>query len=137
MDVHAWKDRESGVYVVEAPQRLEGETAVTFRSKVKSIVDEGNYCLVIDLKDTMYMDSSGLGAMVSRIATTRSSGGDIRLANLNPFIQELIQVTNLNRVFQIFDSTEAAIASFGKIAKKHQPQKKTVSMNVVSHPSLS
>ncbi|NOX36492.1 MAG: STAS domain-containing protein [Calditrichaeota bacterium] len=134
MDVYAWKDRESGVYVIEAPQRLEGETAVAFRSKVKSIVDEGHYCLVIDLKDTVYMDSSGLGAMVSRIATTRSNGGDIRLANLNPFIQELIQVTNLNRVFQIFDSTEAAIASFGDKARKKQTEENTVSSNVVTHP---
>ncbi len=112
MEVYAWQDRERGVFVIEAPQRLEGETAVAFRSRVNSIVDEGHYRIVIDLKNTVYMDSSGLGAMVSRIATTRSNGGDIRLANLNRFIQELIQVTNLNRVFHIYDSTEAAIASF-------------------------
>jgi len=68
--------------------------------------------LVVDLGETEFMDSSGIGALVSRIAVTRSNQGDIRLASVRESISKLLSITNLDKIFVCFDDVRSAVKSF-------------------------
>ena len=100
------------IVIVEGPERLEANISEDFRKTINRLVDEGKNCLVINLEKTEFMDSSGLGALVSRIAATRANGGDVRLATSSPLILSLLKITHLDKVFKRFDDVAAAIKSF-------------------------
>jgi anti-sigma B factor antagonist len=100
------------VTVIECPRRLDASIADDFKAKMNELVEQGNYQIVIDLQQTEFMDSSGLGSLVSRIAVTRSNQGDVRLASPSPFIRNLLEVTHLDKVFKCFDDIESAVDSF-------------------------
>ena len=105
---------ESGgkVVVIDAPNRLDVGVADAFKVRINELVDQGNCRVVIDLEHTEFMDSSGLGSLVSRIAVTRSEQGDVRLVAPSPFVANLLEITHLNQVFKFFDDTESAVKSF-------------------------
>jgi anti-sigma B factor antagonist len=98
--------------IVEGPDRLEANISDDFRKMINRLVDEGKSCLVINMEKTEFMDSSGLGALVSRIAATRASQGDVRLACASPFILNLLKITHLDKVFKCFEDVTSAIKSF-------------------------
>ena len=112
MEFNTREELAGEVIVIEAPERLEASLSSDFRAKIGELVDKGKYKLVIDLSKTDFMDSSGLGALVSRIAVARSNQGDIRLSSPKPYILQLLETTNLNKVFKHFDDVRLAIASF-------------------------
>jgi anti-sigma B factor antagonist len=101
------------VVVIEGPDRLVANVSEDFRKLINGLVDQGKTRLVIDLEKTEFMDSSGLGALVSRIAATRANHGDVRLAAPSPQILNLLQITHLDKVFKCFDHVDAAVGSFG------------------------
>jgi len=72
--------------------------------------------IVLDLGEVTHIDSGGLGTLVGLYASARKAGGDIKLANLGSHAQELLQITKLVTVFEVFDKAEDAIASFNKAA---------------------
>lgn len=98
--------------VIKTPERFTVEVASEFKELLNNLVKEQNYKIVIDLSATKYMDSSGLGAIVSRIAATRANRGDIRLANPSKFVENLLDLTQLIRILKIYDNTNSAINSF-------------------------
>ncbi len=100
------------VVVIEGPERLAADISEEFRKMINDLVDKGKTRLVIDMEHTEFMDSSGLGALVSRIAATRSKQGDVRLASPSPFIRNLLGITHLDKVFKCFDNVAAAVKSF-------------------------
>ena len=100
------------VVIVEGPDRLEASISDDFRKMINDLVDQGKTRLVIDMEKTDFMDSSGLGALVSRIAATRANHGDVRLAAPSPFILNLLKMTHLDKVFKCFDDVASAILSF-------------------------
>ncbi len=112
MELKAFERSAGRVFVVEVPERLEVNISDKFRAEMNALVDGGNFQIVIDLKKTEFMDSSGLGALVSRIAVMRSNGGDVRLASASQSVMNLLQVTHLDRVFKCFDDIESAVSSF-------------------------
>ncbi|MGH8004856.1 MAG: STAS domain-containing protein, partial [Limisphaerales bacterium] len=69
---------------------------------------------VIDLSDVDWMNSTGLGILISGLTTMRGSGGELKLARVTDKIQSLLVITKLVTVFESHDSVEAAIGSFGK-----------------------
>ncbi|MBN1540687.1 STAS domain-containing protein [candidate division KSB1 bacterium] len=87
------------------------ETEVLRRTIEKSIEKEA-VDVVVDLDKVRWMNSSGLGMLISALTSLRSSGGDLRLANLNERSRRPIQITRLDQVFQEFDSIESAVNSF-------------------------
>ena len=101
------------VVIVEGPGRLDANISDDFKKLINELADHGKSCLVIDMQKTEFMDSSGLGALVSRIAATRANQGDVRLASPSPFIVNLLNITHLDKVFKCFDDVESAIKSFG------------------------
>ena len=100
------------VTVIESPERLDAVVAPDFKVKISELVEQKKYKLVVDLSRTKFMDSSGLGALVSRIAITKSNNGDIRMAAPQKYVQELLEITHLNKVLRVFDDVESAIDSY-------------------------
>lgn len=91
-----------------------GEESNALREKVKSLLGAGQKKVVLNMKDVTYIDSSGLGALVASHTTAQSQGASLKLANLGSKFQEILQVTKLMTVFDVYDSEAAAISSFAK-----------------------
>jgi len=92
-----------------------GEESASLRLLVKTSLNKSHQ-IVLDLRDVTHIDSGGLGALVGLYASARKVGGDIKLANLGRHAHELLQITKLVTVFEVFDKAEDAIASFKKAA---------------------
>ena len=84
--------------------------------KLRNVIDESisaeNVNVVVDMKEVNWMNSSGLGMLISALTSLRSSGGDMRLANMSDRIRRPMQITKLDKVFQDFDSVEEAVKSY-------------------------
>jgi anti-sigma B factor antagonist len=95
---------------------VEGQLIVSNRQELKQrVLDEaetGARKILVDFGKTGYIDSSGLGVLVSLAKRLRELGGDLRLANLNDDLQTLFELTKLDTLFQIADSRERALESF-------------------------
>jgi len=89
-----------------------GEGTMAIRNTVKDVLKSGGKKIVLNLSDVNYIDSSGIGELVSSYTTVTNQGGHLKLVNLTKKIQELLAITKLLTVFQVFDSEQAAIASF-------------------------
>jgi anti-sigma B factor antagonist len=89
-----------------------GEETVTLRTTVRNLVNDGNKKIVLNLADVNYIDSSGVGELVSTYTTVTNAGGRLKLLQLTKKIQQLLAITKLLTVFDVFDNEKAAIASF-------------------------
>jgi anti-sigma B factor antagonist len=89
-----------------------GEGTMTVRNAVRDILKENGKKIILNLADVNYIDSSGIGELVSTYTTVTNSGGQFKLLSLTKKIHELLQITKLLTVFQVFDSEQAALASF-------------------------
>jgi anti-sigma B factor antagonist len=107
-------DREvNGVTVVELDGRIVlGEESNSFREHVKSLLAAGKTKIVLNMSNVTYIDSSGLGTLVSTYTSARSQGATLKLSNLGNKFREVLQVTKLLTVFDVYDSEEKAIQSF-------------------------
>ena len=106
---------QEGVTVIRPlNERIDFEVAGELRATLLRAITDGRRNLVIDLGAVGFIDSSGLGAFVSAFKqlNTRHGGGDIRLANPQPPVVELLEIIRLNRVFQSFASVDDATQSF-------------------------
>lgn len=103
---------EQGIVIVA----VEGQLIVGNRQELKNMVhealDRGARKFVIDCTRTGYIDSSGLGALVSMSRKVRESGGELRLAGLNEDLRSLFELTKLDTLFRIVDTTDQALAGF-------------------------
>ena len=89
-----------------------GEGTMTVRNTVRDLLNDGKKKIVLNLGNVNYIDSSGIGELVSTYTTVTNSGGQLKLLNLTKKIQELLAITKLLTVFQVFEDEKAAIASF-------------------------
>ena len=103
-----------GVLVVDCAGRIVfGEESAILRDTVRKLILENNR-VVLNLSGVNYIDSGGLGTLVSLYTTAQNAGGAIKLANLTQRVGDLLQVTKLVTVFSVYDSEEAAVQSFRK-----------------------
>jgi anti-sigma B factor antagonist len=89
-----------------------GEGTMAVRNSVRELLKNGTKKIILNLGDVNYIDSSGIGELVSSFTTVTNQGGQLKLLNLTKKIQELLAITKLLTVFQVFDSEQAAVASF-------------------------
>jgi len=89
-----------------------GEETRTVRTTVGNILNNGGKKIVLNLANVNYIDSSGVGELVSTYTTVVKNGGQLKLLSLTKKIHELLAITKLLTVFQVFDDESAAIASF-------------------------
>lgn len=107
---------KEGVLIVDCSGRIVfGEESVRLRDTVKELVSQNNR-IVLNLAGTSYIDSGGLGTLVALYTTAHNSGGAIKLANLTKRVGDLLQLTKLLTVFEVFDSEPKAVESFKKAA---------------------
>lgn len=89
-----------------------GEGTMAVRNTVRDILKGNGKKIILNLADVNYIDSSGIGELVSTYTTVTNSGGQLKLLNLTKKIQELLAITKLLTVFQVFDNESTALASF-------------------------
>jgi anti-sigma B factor antagonist len=103
-----------GITVVDCAGRLIfGEETATLRDRVKELLSQESR-VVLNLADVTYIDSGGLGTLVALYTTARNAGGAVKLAKLTPRVGDLLQVTKLLTVFEVYNSDEEAVQSFRK-----------------------
>ena len=109
-----WKSKKdtSGITIITPPKSINYDTVEDFKKFIQELAGKSENKMVINMKQAVYIDSSGLGMLVKAATDMRDSGGDLRLAHLNPSIEDVIKITNLNKVFKIYEDTEAAIKSY-------------------------
>jgi anti-sigma B factor antagonist len=112
----SWIDWDTGdVTVVALTGRVTlGEGTSRLRGAVQQALDRGRNKIVLNLSEVMYVDSSGLGELVHSLTSVRRSGGQLKLSNLQALTRDLIQVTRLYTVFEVFPDDESAVNSFNK-----------------------
>ncbi len=104
-----------GITVVGLDGRIVlGEETSNLRESVKNLVSGGKKKLVLDMKNVTMIDSSGLGALVAAYSSAKSGGATLRLCNLGAHFDQLLQITKLLTVFEVFKTQEDAIRSFSK-----------------------
>jgi anti-sigma B factor antagonist len=105
-----------GVWVVDCTGRIVfGDESSLLRETVKKAVAENNR-IVLNLGEVSYIDSGGLGTLVALRTTAQNAGGTIKLTNLTKRVGDLLQVTKLLTVFDVYNSEAEAIDSFRKAA---------------------
>lgn len=95
-----------------------GESNAKFRSTLRLLDQEGKNNLLLNLADIAYLDSSGLGELVAGYLANQKNGGEMKLLNLNSRIREIMVMTRLLTIFDVFDDEEQAIDSFQNPSKK-------------------
>jgi anti-sigma B factor antagonist len=104
--------KHGDVSVVEVDGQLIVGNRQELKQRVLEEIEKGARKVLVDFARAGYIDSSGLGVLVSLAKKIRETGGDLRLANLNDDLQTLFELTKLDTLFQISDSRERALESF-------------------------
>lgn len=104
-----------GVAVMALEGRIVlGEESNALREQVKALLAKGQKKIVLNMDNVTYIDSAGLGTLVASHHSAKSQNAGLRLSNLGSKFQEVLQVTKLLTVFDVYDSEAAAIRSFSK-----------------------
>jgi anti-sigma B factor antagonist len=89
-----------------------GEGSSIFREALRELVAKGQKKILLNLADVSYIDSSGIGELVSGFTTVTNQGGQLKLLNLNKRVKDLLQITKLYTVFEVFEDEATAVRSF-------------------------
>ena len=107
-------ERQTGAVMI---LDLKGELVIgdgdeLLKDKINSMIQQGHTNLLLNLEGVPYVDSAGLGQMVSTLNTVRRQGGALKLLNLTKRIEDLLSITKLLTVFDAFDNEQEALDSF-------------------------
>ena len=108
--------RDAGaVTVLELSGRITlGEGSALLRSTIRELLDEQRLKILVDLGDIIYIDSSGIGELVSAYTTAKNRGGELKLLHLTKKVHDLLQITKLYTVFDVHSDEVTALRSFDK-----------------------
>ena len=113
MSLKASNRQVDGVTIVDLSGRIVlGEGSEILRDALRDLVSRGQKKLLLNLADVNYIDSSGLGALVSGYTTLTGQQGQLKLLNLTKKVRDLLQITKLLTVFEVFDDETSALKSF-------------------------
>ena len=103
----------NGVTILDIHGKITiGEGSAEIRNKVRDLLQSGRKHILLNLGDVSYVDSSGIGELVSSYTTVTNQGGDLKLLNLTRKLRELLAITKLLTVFDSFEDEKEAIESF-------------------------
>ncbi len=106
------RERES-IIILDLKGRLTvGNEVATFRDRLQKLISSGRTSIILNLQDVDYIDSTGLGALVMSYTSLQRAGGKIKLLNLSRRGIELLVMTKLTTIFEVFDDEQNAINSF-------------------------
>ena len=113
MDLITTTREVGGVTIADLTGRIVlGEESAHLRHLVSELLSQGHKKILLNLADVTYIDSSGLGNLINALAQARKQGGELKLLNLSPKVQDVMQITKLYTVFDILDDEAAAVRSF-------------------------
>ncbi|HSG27290.1 MAG TPA: STAS domain-containing protein [Candidatus Krumholzibacterium sp.] len=108
------KAREAGqVTILDISGKLMGGAdADLFRDVIHSLLEEGKRKIVVNLADVKWVNSTGVGILITGYTTMRRNKGDLKLLNVSNKIQSILYVTKLNLIFECFDDEDKAVSSY-------------------------
>ncbi len=113
MTMKANSRQVNGVTVVDMSGRITlGEGSVVLRDTIRDLLSKGQKKILLNLGNVTYIDSSGIGELVSAFTSVRNQGGELKLLNLTKKVHDLLQITKLYTVFDIKDDETAAVGAF-------------------------
>lgn len=113
MTVRMTNSEVDGVSVVELDGRIVlGEESNSLRENLISMIAEGKKKIVLNMADIKYIDSAGLGTLVAAHLSAKKQGASVRLCHLGKKFHEVLQITKLLTVFDVYDTEAAAVSSF-------------------------
>ncbi len=102
-----------GVTVLDLSGRITlGEGSVQLRDAIRDLISKGQKNILLNLGEVSYIDSSGLGELVSAYTTSKNQGASLKLLKLTKRVHDVLQLTKLYTVFDIFDDEASAIGSY-------------------------
>lgn len=101
--------QDQGAALVNLQGRLDAAAAPTFKEQLTEAIAQGNVRLALHIAHVSFMDSTGLGALVSALKAARRANGDISIIAPSPQVQKLFKLTAMDRVFRIFQSPDEAL----------------------------
>jgi anti-sigma B factor antagonist len=105
----------NGVTILDVAGRITlGEGSVILREKVREQLNLGKHRIIVNLAGVSYIDSSGLGELTSAFTTAKNRGVTLKLLNLTKRVHDLMQITKLYTVFDVYDDEGTAIESFSQ-----------------------
>ncbi|MFQ5738957.1 MAG: STAS domain-containing protein [Acidobacteriota bacterium] len=106
-------EQANGVTVLTIDGKITiGEGSAEVRKTVRELLQAGKKNILLDLGNVSYVDSSGIGELVSSFTTVTNQGGQLKLLNLTKKLQELLAITKLLTVFDCYEDEKDALASF-------------------------
>lgn len=106
-------EHRGAVTVIRAPQDIKlGEGDVALRQTVNEQLTQGRRQLLLDLSAVRFMDSSGIGAVVAVLKRVSEAGGRLKICRVNPRVSDVLSVTRLERVLEIYEDEKEALAAF-------------------------
>lgn len=113
MTIKATTRESSNVTIVDISGRITlGEGSALLRDTVRDLLSKGQKKILLNLGDVSYIDSSGIGELVSGFTTVKNQGGELKLLNLTKKVHDLLQITKLYTVFEVHSDEAAALQSF-------------------------
>ncbi len=113
MSIKASTRQVDDVTVVDLSGRITlGEGSTVLRDTVRELLGRGQKKILLNLGDVTYIDSSGIGELVSGFTTVANQGGQLKLLNLTKKVHDLLQITKLYTVFEVHNEEASAIRSF-------------------------
>ena len=108
------KERQAGdvtIMDLDGEVRI-GDSATALRSAIRNLVAGGSNKLLLNLAGVRYIDSSGIGELIANYTTVGRTGGQLKLLNLTEKVQDLLVITKLLTVFDVYDDESEALSSF-------------------------
>ena len=106
--------RVGNVAIVDLTGRITlGESTGILRDELRSLLAQGSKQIVLNMAGVIYVDSAGLGELVSAYTTATNQGGSLKLLHLQGKLHDLMQITKLHTIFSAFDDEKKAVESFG------------------------
>ena len=103
-----------GVTVLDLSGRITlGEGSVQLREAIRDLISKGSRTILLNMGDVNYIDSSGIGELVSAFTSVRREGGELKLLKLTKKVHDLLQITKLYTVFDVKDDEAVAVKAFG------------------------
>ena len=112
------KRQNKNVTILDLSGKIQiGESSTELRTSLRGLAQEGEKNILLNLADVSQIDSSGLGEFVGGSASLRRNGGEIKLLNLSERVNDLMTLTKLLTVFEIYENEEVAVNSFQKYSE--------------------
>jgi len=112
MDNPLRRELPQGIVVLAAGTRLDSTNAADFKNRFQVEAGRSPGRVVLDMTNLEFIDSMGLGALVMALKAMLAKGGDIRLAALSPEVRSLVELTRLDKIFDIHETVDTAVASY-------------------------